>query len=153
MPAVEVKAEVHAVLADSVSGLPVTFEASKQASKKDNLLKIVRRCILNYWPSFRLHEELLQYFRRRDSPTVVDSCIMFGHRIIIPRALRHQVLKQFHSGYLEIKVKSLVRSYVYWPSTDRNTKQKCRSCWSCQEATKKRTKAEPQTWSKLDEPW
>ncbi|CAH8515513.1 unnamed protein product [Schistosoma bovis] len=151
--AIDVEAEVHKILSDAVSGLPVTFEAIKEASKKDNVLKIVRHCILNKWPSSRLHGELLQYFRRRESLTVVDSCIMFGHRIVIPRNLRHQVIKQFHSGHPGIsKMKSLARSYAYWPSMDHEIEQKCRSCWSCQEAAKNPTRAEPQPWPKPDGP-
>ncbi|CAH8533826.1 unnamed protein product [Schistosoma rodhaini] len=96
--AVDVEAEVHTVLADAVSGLPVTFEAIKRASEKD-MLKFVSRCILNKWHSSRLHRELLQFFRRRDSLTIVDSCIMFGRRIVIHRNLRNQVLNQFHRGH------------------------------------------------------
>ena len=87
MAAVDVEAEVHTVLADAVSGLPVTFEGIKGASEKGNVLEVVHHFILNKWPSSRLHGELLQYFRRRDSLTVVDSCIVFGHRIVIPRNL------------------------------------------------------------------
>ncbi|CAH8546802.1 unnamed protein product [Schistosoma rodhaini] len=152
--AVHVEAEVHTVLTGAVSGLPVTFEAIKGASEKDNVLKFVRRCILNKWPSSRLNGEPLQFFRRRDSLTIVDSCIMFGHRIVIPRNLRNQVLKQFHSGHPGIsKMKSLARSYAYWPSMDHDIEQKCRSCSSCLEAAKNPNKAEPQPWPKPDGPW
>ncbi|KAH9580655.1 hypothetical protein MS3_00009239 [Schistosoma haematobium] len=61
---------------------------------------------------------------------VVDSCIMFGDRIVIPKVLRHNVLKQFHSGIN--KMKSLARSYAYWPS--------------CIQAAENPLKCEPHYW-------
>lgn len=152
--AVDIEAEVYTVLADATSRLSVTFEAITEAGEKDIVLMIVRRCILNKWPSSRLHGELLQYFRRRDSLTVVDSCITFSRRIVIPRNLRLQVIKQFHSGHPGIsKLKSLARSYTYWPSMYHDIEHKCRSCWSCLETAKNPTKADPQPWPKPDGPW
>ncbi|KAK4472137.1 hypothetical protein MN116_000435, partial [Schistosoma mekongi] len=59
-----------------------------------------------------------------------------------------------HSGHLGIrKMKSLPRSYAYWPSMDRDIETKSRSCWSCLQASKSPAKAEPQPWPKPDAPW
>ena len=50
-------------------------------------------------------------------------------------------------------MKSLARSYAYWPSMDHDIEQKCRSCSSCLEAAKNPNKAEPQPWPKPDVFW
>ncbi|VDP48605.1 unnamed protein product [Schistosoma mattheei] len=146
--AVDVEAEVHKVFADAVSGILVTFETIKEASKKDNALKIVRHCILKKWPPSKSQRELLQYFRRRESLTVVDSCIMFGHCIVIPRNLQHRVIRQFHSGHPGIsKMKSQAHSDACWPSMNHDIEQKCRSCWSCLEAMAVRSKLLLDCWT------
>ncbi|CAI2736565.1 unnamed protein product [Schistosoma spindalis] len=85
---------------------------------------------------------------------IVDSCIMFGDRIVIPKLLRHKVLKQFHSGHPGInKMKSLARSYAYWPSMDKDIENKCRNCPSCIQAAKNPLKCEPQYWPTPAGPW
>ncbi|CAH8672200.1 unnamed protein product [Schistosoma rodhaini] len=152
--AVEAEAEVQAVLTDAIAALPITYENIKEASKRDNTLKTIRHFLLNKWPSERLQGEILQYFRRRESLTIVDSCIMFGQRIVIPSTLRRRVLKQFHMGHPGMsKMKSLARSYVYWPSMDQEIEQLCQTCESCLEAAKNPVKVKPQPWPKPDGPW
>ncbi|VDP77814.1 unnamed protein product [Schistosoma curassoni] len=97
--AIELETEVHRVLEDAVDGLPVTFKAIKEATENDKTLREVSGYLLTKWPNRRFQGEMLQYFRRRDSLMMVDSCIMFGDRIIVPKVLRYKVLRQFHSGH------------------------------------------------------
>ncbi|CAH8568978.1 unnamed protein product [Schistosoma guineensis] len=151
---IKAEEEVHRVLDDAVNGLPVTFETIKKITESDKILSSVKCYLLTKWPNNRLDGELLQYFRRRDSLMVVDSCIMFGDRIVIPKLLRHKVLKQFHSGHPGIsKMKSLARSYAYWPSMDKDIENKCRNCSSCIQAAKNPSKCEPQRWPMPAGPW
>ncbi|CAH8585986.1 unnamed protein product [Schistosoma intercalatum] len=146
--------EVHRVLDDAVNGLPVTFETIKKITESDKILSTVKRYLSTKWPNSRLDGELLHFFPLRDSLMVVDSCIMFGDRIVIPKLLRHKVLKQFHSGHPGInKMKSLARSYAYWPSMDKDIENKCRNCSSCIQAAKNPLKCEPQHWPTPAGPW
>ncbi|CAH8538525.1 unnamed protein product [Schistosoma rodhaini] len=152
--AIEKEAEVHRVLEDAVDGLPVTFKAIKEATINDKTLREVSGYLLTRWPNRRFQSEMLQYFRRRDSLMMVDSCIMFGDRIVVPKTLRHRVLKQFHSGHPGInKMKALARSYAYWPTMDQDIEIKCRNCSSCLQAAKNPKKCEPQQWEKPNSPW
>ncbi|CAH8448460.1 unnamed protein product [Schistosoma curassoni] len=152
--AIETETEVHRVLEDAVDGLPVTFKAIKEATKNDKTLREVSGYLLNKWPNRRFQGEMLQYFRRRDSLMMVDSCIMFGDRIIVPEVLRYKVLKQFHSGHPGInKMKALARSYAYWPTMDQDIENRCRNCSSCLQAAKSPSKCEPQQWEKPNSPW
>ncbi|CAH8557945.1 unnamed protein product [Schistosoma intercalatum] len=152
--AIETETEVHRVLEDAVDGLPVTFKAIKEATENDKTLREVSGYLLNKWPNRRFQGEMLQYFRRRDSLMMVDSCIMFGDRIIVPEVLRYKVLKQFHSGHPGInKMKALARSYAYWPTMDQDMENGCRNCSSCLQAAKSPSKCEPQQWEKPNSPW
>lgn len=92
--------KVHRVLDDTVDKLPVTFEViKKKNTETGKTLSRVKCYFSTKWPNNRLEGGRLQHFRRRDSLMVVDSRIMFGDRIVIPKLLRHKVLKQFHSGH------------------------------------------------------
>ncbi|KAH9585992.1 hypothetical protein MS3_00007063 [Schistosoma haematobium] len=152
--AIETETEVHRVLEDAVDGLPVTFKAIKDATENDKTLREVSGYLLTKWPNRRFQGEMLQYFRRRDSLMMVDSCIMFGDRIIVPKVLRYKVLKQFHSGHPGInKMKALAGSYAYWPTMDQDIENRCRNCSSCLQAAKSPSKCEPQQWEKPNSPW
>ncbi|KAK4468381.1 hypothetical protein MN116_000176, partial [Schistosoma mekongi] len=152
--AVEVEAEVYRVLEDAVDALPVTFKAIKQATEDDKTLREVRRYLLTKWPNRRSQGEMLQYFRKRDSLMVVDSCVMFGDRIVVPKTLRQKVLNQFHSGHAGInRMKSLARSYAYWPTMNQDIETRCRNCSLCLQAAKSPKRCEPQKWKTPNGPW
>ncbi|VDO90149.1 unnamed protein product [Schistosoma curassoni] len=109
--AIETETEVHRVLENAVDGLPVTFKDMKEATENDKTLREVSDYLLTKWSNSRFQGEMLQYFRRRDSLMMVDSCIMFCGRIIVPKTLRYKVLRQFHSGHPGINMmKALARS-------------------------------------------
>lgn len=53
--------------------------------------------------------------------SVVGKCLMTGERVVIPRELQAKVLKELHIGHPGIvRMKKLARSYVYWPSVDKD---------------------------------
>ena len=67
----------------------------------------------------RVDGDLKQLHQRRASFAVVNRYFMFANRVIIPPPFRNRILKQFHSGHPGIsRMKSIARSYVYWPSMD-----------------------------------
>nr|CAX83704.1 Gag-Pol polyprotein [Schistosoma japonicum] len=152
--AVETETEVRRVLEDALDGLLVTFKAIKEATEDDRTLREIRGYLLTNWPNRRFQGEILQYFRRRDSLMIVDSCIMFGDRIVVPKTLRLKVLKQFHSGHPGInKMKPLARSYAYWPTMDQDIETRCRNCSLCLQAAESLKRCEPQEWKKPNSPW
>lgn len=53
--------------------------------------------------------------------------IMSGHRVVIPTALRDQLLEELHKTHIGI-VKALARSYFWWTKIDVDIENLIKSC-------------------------
>ena len=64
--------------------------------------------------------------------SVVDGCLLWGRRVIIPTIFLKQLLEELHSVHLGIKhMKSLARSFIWWPQLDGDIEGISRSCNEC----------------------
>jgi hypothetical protein len=75
------------------SSLPVTFIKLRSITEKDELLQSVKKFIKSRWPDVR-HlcqnpdwSQLEGFYRRRESLTIEQECILFRERVVIPTAL------------------------------------------------------------------
>lgn len=60
---------------------------------------------------------------------IVEDCLLFNERVIVPKVLHQRILKQLHKGHPgEERMKSLARSYVYWPGLDDEIKRFVKLC-------------------------
>ena len=63
---------------------------------------------------------------------IEDGLILKGDRIIIPEALRSQILDALHTGYQgETKFLLLARESVFWPGITNDIKQLVKDCDIC----------------------
>ena len=52
--------------------------------------------------------------------------------MVIPPKLRNCVLQELHSSHMGmVKMKTLARSYVWWPGIDREIEKMTKSCSGC----------------------
>lgn len=66
----------------------------------------------------------------KDEITIEHNCLFWGYRIILPKSLRNMYLKEHHFSHMGIlKIKSLARAYVWWPSL--KIENLAKSCLSC----------------------
>nr|VZI33649.1 unnamed protein product [Spirometra erinaceieuropaei] len=106
------------------------------------------------WPTTALAGDLRQLFLRRASLSVVDSCLMFADRLVIPSSLRPTVLRQFHAAHPGTsRMKSIARSFAYWPGIDGNIDDLVRRCSLCQQAAKMPPRQPPVHWEPPERPW
>ncbi|GAA55633.1 hypothetical protein CLF_108552 [Clonorchis sinensis] len=151
---VAVEPEVRAVVLETMNQLPVTFDAVRDATKNDSILQKAMEYHQSSWPTTCPSGELRKLFQRRSSLSVVNGCLLFGDRIVLPTELRQRVLAQFHSGHPGISfMKPLARSYVYWPGMDEHMEQVCRSCFRCAAVQKLPNRQLPQPWPQPEKPW
>ena len=85
--------------------------------------------------------------------SICDEILMYAQRVVIPHASRKKVLKEFHVGHPDIsRMKSLMRSYTYWPKMDQDIEDLVRHCKGCQLPAKS-LPVRTQLWLKMDIPW
>ncbi|VDL78114.1 unnamed protein product [Nippostrongylus brasiliensis] len=87
-------------------------------TERDPVLKKVKACVRT-GRRVKGVSKLTSFFNRRDTLSVVGNCIMTGERIVIPRQLQANVLKELHVAHPWIvRMKKLARCYVYCPNID-----------------------------------
>ena len=71
---------------------------------------------------------------RKDELTVLNGCVLWGNRVVIPPQGRESVINELHESHPGIvKMKSLARCYTWRPSIDKDLEMKVSACRKCQE--------------------
>nr|VZI00034.1 unnamed protein product [Spirometra erinaceieuropaei] len=121
---------------------------------EDPVLRQAITYVQTYWPTTALAGDLRQLFLRRSSLSVVDSCLMFADRVVIPSSLRPTVLRQFHAAHPGAsRMKSIAHSFAYWPGIDGDIDDLVRRCFRCQQAAKLPPRQPPIPWQPPERPW
>ncbi|CAI2738976.1 unnamed protein product [Dicrocoelium dendriticum] len=151
---ITVDPEIRQVFQTCVRQLPVTAEAVRAETATDPLLRRIMRYLNTGWPSRPLDCYAEQFRKRSFALTIIDGCLMLADRVVIPTKLQRRVLSQFHEGHPGIsRMKSIARSYAYWPFMDQDIENVVRSCSSCAMAAKLPVKCELHSWPIPNGPW
>ena len=118
---------------------PVDATKIKLWTARDPVLSQVLQSVLQRWPSEVEEEALKPYFIRREVLSVHAGCLLGGARVIVPSQGREEVLNILHDTHSGIvKMKSLARSYVWWPKMDTNLEEKVSNVVLLVRVTKRR---------------
>nr|VZI12977.1 unnamed protein product [Spirometra erinaceieuropaei] len=152
--AISIEDGVRRQLSDAIRGIPVTAADIRRATEQDPVLRQAITYVQTCWPTTALAGDLRQLFLRRASLSVVDSCLMFADRVVIPSSLRPTVLRQFHAAHPGAsRMKSIARSFAYWPGIDGDIDDLVRRCSRCQQAAKMPPRQAPVPWEPSERPW
>ena len=133
---------------------PVSPQQIRTWTDKDPVLSRVRRFILHGWPHQEISEEMQPYWRRRDELSVMDGCIVWGSRVVIPPPGRKWVIEELHEMHPGIvKMKNLARSYIWWPNLCADLVVKVKSCTECQASRPVPAMAPLHPWEWPERPW
>ena len=120
--------EIDFVMAVVEESLPVALTAKQVelASESDPEIASLRQYILSgNWSQCRMTAFLCV----KDELCVLDKLVLRGTRIVIPKALRGEVLRLAHDGHQGIvKMKARLRTKVWWPKIDSDAERVCKSC-------------------------
>ena len=138
-----------------VSPLPVKTEQLKKATAEDPILSKVHviRYTLSGWPS-QPTPDLVPYHRRRHELSMEVGCLLWGMRVVVPEKYQSAVLDELHLSHLGIiRMKSLARIHVWWPSIDKQIEELVRSCAPCQSIRNKPPTVLLHPWAWPILPW
>lgn len=113
--------EIKNVLCNTVRKLPVMLEDIKSKVLEDKFITEMKKKLKD---------------RTKLDSGVYSMCndiLMYSERLVVPLALQKRILKEFHGIS---RMKSWMRSYVYWCSMDRDIECLVKSCKSCALAVK-----------------
>ena len=145
--------EVDLFNMSQVDVLPVTCEQIGHYTKKDPTLSLVYEAIRRGWTTDP-GESLKPFYIRRDELTLLQGCILWGIRVVIPKKLRGQVMEELHSGHLGVvKMKAVARSQVWWPGMDHDIEVLARECSGCHQVMNNPAGAPLHPWEHATAPW
>lgn len=95
-----------------------------------------------------------KYYVKRDELTVEKGCVLWGYRVVVPRKMQGNVLRELHASHFGIvKMKMLARSYVWWPSIDRDIESVAAACKVYVQERKKPPNLPLTPWPYPDKSW
>ncbi|XP_050059397.1 uncharacterized protein K02A2.6-like [Aphis gossypii] len=115
------------------------------------LRKVFLLVMSGKWPSSNKEvvEEIRPYFNRRNELAIEQGMLLWGHRLVIPLKFRKVLLSELHSSHLgTVKMKSIARSYLWWPNIDKEIVQITKECLGCMEHSDNPPKSILHNW-----PW
>ena len=77
---------------------------------------------------------LKPYMSKKSELMVEWGCVLWGIRAVVPERWRERLLSELYRDHPGIvKMKSLARSYMWWPGMDASIDKLAKSCPDCQE--------------------
>ena len=138
---------------DRLSATPVSVSQIRTWTSRDPLLSRVRDFIQQGWPQ-SVDTSFRPFHSRRSELSVQDGCLLWGSRVVIPPQGRALIMEEFHETHPGVsRLKSLARSYVWWPGMDSDLEEKVRRCAECQQNQKSPAKAPLHPWEWPERPW
>ena len=112
--------------------LPVLASQIARASETDKEIAPVLTYVQHgNWPSNK-DKSVSSFYNRRYELSIVDGCLVWGRRVVIPQVFRQQLFKELHINHLGMShMKAVARSYLCWPHLDSDIEQMARNCHQC----------------------
>nr|XP_024658736.1 uncharacterized protein K02A2.6-like [Maylandia zebra] len=152
----EKQGAVEVFYASQLDTLPVSVAEIRRDTLSDvTLSRVLEMVITGRFPATKdTDQELSPYLMRRHELTIQQRCLMWGLRVVVPPKLRSHVLKELHTAHPGmVRMKSLARSYVWWPGIDSQIELQAKACHSCQRVQKEPGLAPLHPWLWPSCPW
>ena len=144
----------YVLLFNALESTAVNCDKIRHWTHRDPVLAQVKQFIMQGWPHTCPDSQIQPYFNRQSELSMHDGCIMWGSRVVIPPQGRKYMLEELHDTHPGIsRMKSLARSYVWWPQIDKDLESTVQKCHNCQVNRKSPPVANLHPWEWPQEPW
>ena len=129
--------DVNAYVASVTDTKPLTdkkLEEIRAGTSADAVLPEVMKLTKSGWPDREgaMYPELKPYFASRYELSVHDGLLFYRDRLVIPEALRADVLQSIHTGHLGLnKCRERAKVSVWWPGLSRDLENLVKTCEFC----------------------
>ena len=138
---------------EMLSSSPVTAASIKQWTARDPLLSKVTAKLLRGGQCGK-EDSVSPYHKFWNELSVHDGCLLHGNRIVVPPEGREKVLELLHEGHPgNTRMKTLARSYVWWPGINQESEEKVKACSSCQRTRHNPVSVPLHPWEFPKQPW
>jgi hypothetical protein len=129
----EVESSLHVeVIKKTYSVSDPMWEKIKLHTLKDTEFQVIMRAVHRGWDDSEARA-LKPYYHFRALIAEVDGVLVKGSKILIPSALRKEMLEKIHEGHMGIeKCQSRAREVMYWPNMGQDIENKVNCCSICQ---------------------
>ena len=104
--------EIKSIIENTVRDLLVTLSEVKSEAIEDDFINEIKQKIA------AMNNSVSEVY------SLCDNILLYSDRVVIPKKLQKRILKDFHAGHPgKDRMKSLMRSYVYWPAMNLETPQ------------------------------
>ncbi|XP_048579360.1 uncharacterized protein K02A2.6 [Nematostella vectensis] len=138
---------------EQMDRLPVTADDIREHTAADPLLHEVHDYVLNGFPRTTPSNNMKPFLTCAPELSLHEGCVMRGHRVVIPSALRARTLDELHESHLGIvKMKELARGHIWWPGIDKDIEDLAKSCGPCN-TTRNAPPSQYHPWAYPQAPW
>lgn len=146
---------VHTVMS-TISVSDRKLDEVRQATRNDNQMQILKQTILDGWPETRkmCQTSVVEFWNHRDELSVAEDIIFRGQKIVIPTALRHEMVQKVHDSHMGVE-KSLQRAkdIMFWPRMTSDITDYVLSCSICLQYRQSNAKEPLVSHEVPDRPW
>ena len=106
----------------------------QEETQNDPDLQRLKSAIQVSWPQRKWHlsQSIQNYWDFREELTVYKQLIFKGNKVVIPTALRKEMLKLLHQPHLGAEAsKRRARELLFWPEIDKEVEELVKSCNIC----------------------
>ena len=127
-------AEIRAVVSSPHESL--RLQDLRKHTQEDHMYQQLLHYVREGFPDHRsqLPDECRAYWNVRGQLSVDDDLVVYGCRLVIPPALRKQVLSELHASHQgRLRTKQRAKLIVYWPGMDNEIDNVILGCKMCQD--------------------
>ncbi len=134
---------------------PVNEVDVVRETKLDSVLSLVLLYVVEGWRvDVSKDEKLRPYWMKREELSTENGCLLWMGRVVVPKVLREKVLMELHDVHPGMtRMKTLARSYVWWPKLDSEIVSLVQACTTCALNQNNPASAPVHPWETPSSPW